>query len=173
MTYGTSGAPSPGDSGGTDFSFTGFSPGTWSRLYWGPSSAALPSAGLDGALHTLTFVGISGTEATWEGTSSWTNPGPGDPGPHVVPIQMRITISGLGSDPWELATSVTGLDPGPGAGIGAAVANFPTAVDFGGNVQFLADIPTDALGFIPLNTVQQGTGGNTLSSFTGAFYSAP
>jgi hypothetical protein len=46
-------------------------------------------------------------------------------------------------------------------------------VDFTANVQFLADIPTDGSGYIPLNTVPQGTGGNTLSSFTGAFYSAP
>ncbi|HEX6130263.1 MAG TPA: hypothetical protein VF044_00935, partial [Actinomycetota bacterium] len=65
VSYGTSGAPSPGDSGGTNFSFTSFSPDTWGRLYWGPSSAALPSAGLDGALHTLSFTGTSGTTATW------------------------------------------------------------------------------------------------------------
>ena len=90
-----------------------------------------------------------------------------------MPIEMRITISGLGGAPWSLSTSVPTLDPGPGTGIGAVVANFPTAVDFTANVQFLADIPTDGSGFIPLNTVRQGTGGNTLSSFTGAFYSAP
>jgi hypothetical protein len=173
VTYGTTGAASPGDSGGTNANFSAFSPGTWSRLYWGPSSAALPSAGLDGALHTLSFTGFSGTTATWEGTSSWTNPGPGAAGPHNVPIRMVITISGLGSDPWELSTGVPMLDPGPGTGIGAVVANFPTAVDFTANVQFLADIPTDGSGFIALNTVRQGTGGNTMSSFTGAFYSAP
>jgi hypothetical protein len=86
---------------------------------------------------------------------------------------MVVTITGLGGAPWSLATSITGLDPGPGAGIGAVVADFPTAVDFTANVQFLADIPTDGSGYIPLNTVPQGTGGNTLSSFTGAFYSAP
>jgi hypothetical protein len=173
VTYGTSGAPSPGDSGGTNFSYTSFSPGTWSKLYWGPSSAALPSAGLDGALHTLSFTGISGTKATWEGTSSWTNPGPGAAGPHTVPIRMEITISGLGGTPWVLSTSVSMLDPGPGTGIGAVVPDFPSAVDFTGNVQLLADIPTDAFGYIPLNGVAQGTGGNTRSSFTAAFYSAP
>jgi len=87
---------------------------------------------------------------------------------------MVVTITaGLGGTPWSLATSVSGLDPGPGAGIGAVVANFPTAVNFTANVQFLADIPTDVSGFIPLNTVPQGTGGNTLSSYTGAFYSVP
>ena len=173
MTYSTSGAASPGDSGGTNANFSSFSPGTWGRLYWGPSSAALPQAALDGSLDNLAFVGISGTEATWQGDTSWTNPGPGAAGPHTVPIQMIITISGLGSTPWVLSTSVPTLDPGIGTGIGAVVPNFPTAVDFTANVQFLADIPTDGSGYIPLNTVRQGTGGNTMSSFTGAFYSAP
>jgi hypothetical protein len=173
VTYMTSGAASPGDSGGTDACFSGFSPSSWTALYWGPDSTALPAAGLDGALHTLTFSGISGTTATWAGTSSWTNPGPGSAGPYNVPIEMRLTASSLGATPWATSTSITGLDPGPGTGIGAVVADFPTAVDFCVNVQFLADIPTDSSGFIPLNTVRQGTGGNTMSSFTGAFYSVP
>jgi hypothetical protein len=173
VTYGTTGAASPGSSGGTNANYSAFSPGTWGRLYYGPSSAALPTAALDGTPDALTFSGISGTTATWAGTTTWTNPGPGAAGPHAVPIEMRITITGLGGTPWVTSGSVPTLDPGIGTGIGAVVPNFPTAVDFTANVQFLADIPTDGSGFIPLNTVRQGTGGNTRSSFTGAFYSAP
>jgi hypothetical protein len=173
VTYGTTGAASPGSSGGTNANYSAFSPGTWGRLYYGPSSAALPRAALDGSLDALTFTGISGTTATWQGNTSWTNPGPGAAGPHVVPIRMVITITGLGGTPWVTSGSVPTLDPGIGTGIGAVVPNFPTAVDFTANIQFLADIPTDALGYIPLNDVRQGTGGNTLSSFTGAYYSAP
>jgi hypothetical protein len=170
VTYTNSGAASAGDSGGRNMVFTGFSPGTWSRLYWGPSSAALPRAALDGSLDLLSFTGISATTATWQGNTSWTNPGPGAPGPHTVPVRMVITISGLGATPWVTSGSVPMLDPGPGTGIGAVVVNFPTAVNFTVNVQFLADIPTDGSGYILLNTVP---GGSILSSFTGAFYANP
>jgi hypothetical protein len=88
---------------------------------------------------------------------------------------MTVTIT-AGGLLWANATSIPGLDPGPGAGMGVAVtvANGGTATNFTANVKFEADIPTDApTGFIPLNNVQQGTGGNTVSSFTGAFYSKP
>jgi hypothetical protein len=166
-----SGAPSAGDSGGQNVSFTGFTPDTvWLELYWGPSSDFLPTAGLDGSTHSLTFSSISGTTATWAGTSDWTNPT--DSTTYTdVPIELRIDISGLGGTPWVISTSISGLDPGPGTGIGAVVDNSTSQADFTANVQFLADIPTDALGFIALNDVQQ-SGGQTNSSFTGGFYSA-
>jgi hypothetical protein len=116
----------------------------------------------------LTFSGISGTTATWAGTSSWTNPSTGLT--HSVPIQMRINVSGLGGSPWVLSTSVAELDPGPGTGIGAVVDDSASRADFSANVQFLADIPTDGAGnFIALNSVQNA-GGQTRSSYTGAFY---
>lgn len=153
--------------------FTSFVPDTsWSQLYWGPDSGALPTAGLDAAPHALTFSAIAGTTATWAGTSSWTNPTTGIT--HAgVPIQMRITITGLGAAPWVTSTSITGLDPGPGTGIGAVVDNSVSQADFTANVQFLADIPTDGAGnFIAINSVQQSAGLKTNSSFTGAFYSA-
>jgi hypothetical protein len=124
----------------------------------------------------MTFTGISGggTIATWDGSTSWTNPGPGATGPHTVPTRMIVTIT-AGSVTWVTSGSLSGLDPGPGTGIGAAivVANSSTAANFTVNVQFLADIPTDGSGYIALNTIQQGTGGSTVSSFTGAFYSVP
>ena len=166
MTVGFSGAASPGDSGGRTVSFTSFS-NSWSQLFWGPASNALPAAGLDNTLHVLAFSGISGTTATWAGTSNWTNPTTGLT--HTVPIQMRITVSGLGGSPWVLSTSVAELDPGPGTGIGAVVDDSTSLADFSANVQFLADIPTDGPGFIALNSVQNA-GGQTLSSYTGAFY---
>ena len=89
-----------------------------------------------------------------------------------VPIELRIAITGLGATPWVLSTSVPGLDPGPGTGIGAVVDNSASWLDFSANTQFLADIPTDGSGnFIALNSVQT-TGGQTNSSFTGGFYAA-
>jgi hypothetical protein len=152
--------------------FTGFDPDTtWSQLYWGPASNALPTAGLDATPHALAFSGISGTTATWAGTTSWTNPTTSIT--HTgVPIELRITITGLGGTPWALSTGIPGLDPGPGTGIGAVVDDSTLQADFSANVQFLADIPTDGSGnFIALNSVQNG-GGQTVSSFTGGFYTA-
>ena len=73
--------------------------------------------------------------------------------------------------PWRLSTSVSGLDPGPGTGIGAVVDDSASAADFTANVQFVADIPTDGSGnFIALNAVRQ-TGGLARSSLTDGFYS--
>jgi hypothetical protein len=108
--------------------------------------------------------------ATWAGTTSWTNPDTGTL--HLgVPIQMRVTITGLGATPWVLATSIPGLDPGVGNGIGAVVDN-SGAANFTANVQFLADIPTDGSGnFIAINSVRVG-GGLARSSVAPAFYEA-
>jgi hypothetical protein len=158
--------------GGLTVSFTDFTPdSTWSDLYWGPASNALPTAGLDGTAHSLTFSGISGTTATWAGTTSWTDPNTSTLYTGV-PLEVRITITGLGATPWVLSTSVDGLDPGPGAGTGAVVDDTTSQSDFSANTQFLADIPTDGTGnFIALNDVMT-TGGMTNSSFTGGFYSS-
>jgi hypothetical protein len=87
---------------------------------------------------------------------------------------MIVTIT-AGAVTFVTSGSLSGLDPGPGTGIGAAivVANSSTATNFTVNVQFLADPPpTDGV-YVPLNSLQQGTGGSTVSSFTGAFYSVP
>jgi hypothetical protein len=160
---------SAGNVGGRNVTFTAFAPTTtWSQLYWGPASNALPRASLNNSLVTLSFVSISGTMATWQGNSNWVNPDTGLS--HSVPIQMRVTITGLGATPWVTSGSVSGLDPGPGTGIGAVVNNI-SQVDFTANVAFLADIPTDGSGYIAINTVRN-TGGFTLTSFTGGFYSA-
>lgn len=170
VDFAFSGGPSPADSGGLTVEFTNFAMTTgWMELYWGPSGSALPTAGLDGSSHSLTFSGSSGTVGTWAGTTDWTDPFDSTTY-NNVPIEMRIDITGLGGAPWILSTSVTDLDPGPGTGIGAVVDN-TSGLDFDANVQFLADIPTDGgTGFIALNDVQTN-GGQTVSSFSGGFYS--
>jgi hypothetical protein len=110
-----------------------------------------------------------GTVSTWAGTTGWTDTSTSTFYPSV-PIELRITITGLGGTPWVLSTSIPELDPGVGTGIGAVVDNSASALDFTANVQFLADIPTDGIGnFIALNSVPAG--GGTNSSFAGGFYS--
>jgi hypothetical protein len=86
---------------------------------------------------------------------------------------MILTIT-AGAVTFVTSGSLPGLDPGPGTGIGAAivVANGGAPTNFTVNVQFLADFPpTDGV-YIPINNFQNA-GGQTVSSFTGAFYRAP
>jgi hypothetical protein len=164
--------------GGSQLSFFNFTPTTWTALYWGSRPAPdNPTAGLDGSQHNLPFVGITGggTIATWQGTTPWTNPS--DMTVHIVPIQLTITLvtppSGV---TWVDSTTVAGLDPGAGTGIGAVVNVAPsgTAQDFTPQFEFKADVPTDdPTGFIPLGDVPTTGGGLTVSSFNGGFYSQP
>jgi hypothetical protein len=171
VSFSSSGV-APGSAGGRNWNFADFGETTgWDALYWGPSSASLPSAGLDSSNHPLALSGISGTTATWAGVSSWTNPDNGVTHSNV-PIELRVAITGLGASPWVLSSSIVDLDPGAGTGIGAVVDN-TTGLDFTANFQFLADIPTDGpTGFIPINAVEQGLpGGQTRTSFGGGFYS--
>jgi len=167
VTYSESGAANAGLSPGRNANFGPYTKSPYTRLHWGPSSAALPRAGLNGTLTTLPFSGISGATATWQGTTSWTNPDTGTL--HTgVPIRMRITLSG-GVTTWVLAGTVSGLS----GTVGAVTSNNTTPSNFVGTVIFEADIPTDGgTGFIPINTIRIG-GGLSVSSYTGAFYCVP
>jgi len=171
VTATESGAANAGLAGGRNVAFTAFTKPTYTRLYWGPSSGALPRACLDGSLDALTSISSSGTGATWAGTTSWTNPDTGTL--HTgVPIRMRITLSG-GVTAWTDAATVSGLSASVGR-VAANVTAGPAApVNFTANVIFEADIPTDGgTGFIPINTIRVG-GGLSVSTFTGAFYCVP
>ena len=166
------------NAGGADLSLFDFSPTTWTALYWGSSTgSSLPKAGLDGSLHALSFVGISGgdTVVTWQGTTPWTNPS--DSMVHIVPIRLTITLvtppSGV---VWVDSTTITGLDPGAGTGIGAVVDVAPagTAQNFVVKFEYTADVPTDGpTGFIPVGTIPTTGGSQVQTSFSGAFYSQP
>lgn len=159
-----------GASGGATLAYSDFLQTTgWQALYYGVASDALPAAGLSGTTSALTFVSAIGQVATWQGTTTWTDPNDSTTY-NDVPTQFLMTITGLGSDPWILSTSVPGLDPGPGSGTSVVIHN-TDGFDFTANVQFLADIPTDASGFIPINTVPQGPpGGQTVTTWGIGFY---
>lgn len=163
-----------GNAGGADVNLFNFTPTSWTALFWGPSGTNVPAATLDGSLHVLsTFSGISGvgdTVATWDGTTPWTNPS--DMQVYLVPIRFTLTITAGGLS-FEPSTSIPGLDPGPGTGIDVVIDVAPggTATNFTTNWAFTADVPTDANGYIPLNSVPTIGGGLTQNSFGGAFYS--
>jgi len=164
--------------GGADVSYHSFSPTSWTALYFGPWSGSFPAAGLDGTFHTLPFAGISGagdTIGTWQGTTDWTDPSDSTTY-NNVPIRLTLTITApLSGLAWELSTGIPGLDPGPGSGIGAVIDIAPagTVGDYTVKFEFMADLPTDAFGFIPLSSVPQLGGGQTTSSVSTGFYSQP
>lgn len=165
--FSATGAPSAGDAGGRNFNYSGFDNSYFDLLYWGPQWGAGPGpqAGLDGVLHSLSFLSISGTTAIWEGTTSYASPGgPGPASCASCPIRLEIDVVAV---PWVLEGAVSGLS-GLAPGIGAVVDN-PSGIDFTANLRFLANLGS---GFVPINSVPQGSGGLTQSSMSGAFYSA-
>jgi hypothetical protein len=111
-TFFLSGNPSAGDAGGQDGNYGTFDLVYFNELYWGPQWGAGPGpqAGLDGVLHSLAFLSISGTTAVWQGTTSYTSPGgPGPASCASCDIRLEIDISGLGANPWLPEASVVGL----------------------------------------------------------------
>lgn len=155
-----------GDPGGLTGSYTGFDNTAFVTLYWGPQwGTSGPAAGLDGILHPLSFLSVSGTTAIWQGTTSYTSPGGAGPASCAsCPIRLEVDIAGLGANPWVLEGSVTGLSA-LAPGIGAVIDN-STGVDFDANFKFLADLGS---GFVAVNPIP--TLGGTLTSVYGAFYS--
>lgn len=157
-----------GSPGGRNINFWGFSLSPAAiDTYWGPASAYSASASLDGSPDLLTFSGIAGAAATWAGTTSWTNPDTSIVYPSV-PIELVITVTGLGASPWVLATSPPGLDPGVGAGIGAVVDTLD-GTSFTANLFYRAKHPVTSA-WTAINSFEQAGGGLTTNSFTGDFY---
>lgn len=159
VTLNISGA-SPSDAGGSSYVFTAFDPMAFTSLYWGTFDDNSVFAGLDGTAHPLAFSSASGTTATWSGTTSYTNPQ--NNSTSTVPVEMIITVSGLGATPWTAAAPL-----GLPAGMGAVVDNSAGA-DFTANVQFLADVGS---GFVALNSISVG-GGLANASVSGGFFAS-
>jgi hypothetical protein len=157
-----SGAGSAGGPGGRTNSYSAFDVTGLSGLYWGADSSNLPAAGLNGTLSPMTFVGVSGNQATWSVASSWFNPT--TTVTSLETILLTISIAGLGANPWIDATTV-----GLASSIGWIVDN-SLGQNFSANLAFT--VPTEF--GLALNSLQQLTscGGNPCarSSFAGAFY---
>ncbi|MCC6642885.1 MAG: PEP-CTERM sorting domain-containing protein [Deltaproteobacteria bacterium] len=160
----------PGDPAGRDVIFTGFSLSPAAiDTYWGPGAASWITASLDGSPDALSFDSIGGTTARWLGTTSWTDPDTSTTYSSVA-IELRITVTGLGATPWIFSTSVTGLDPGAGTGVGAVVDTLD-GTDFTANLRFRALHPVTSA-WTAINLFEQpiGSPGLTTSSFGGAFF---
>ena len=145
---------------GATRSYGGFDTSAFSELYWGASSSSLPTAGLDGVDHVLSFLSASGTTATWTGTTSWFNHNTNQTLPSVA-LRLVIDIGGLGANPWATAASL-GLSPSIGA-----LVNVSSGSSFTANLKFMADTGS---GFQALNTIDATN--LTRAGFAGAFYYA-
>jgi hypothetical protein len=164
LTTSFSGASSAGDAGGRSITFNCVDP-TWTKLYWGVSSNALPGAGLDGTLHSLTYVVASSTQMQWDAVTDWTNPDTGVTANNAQ-VRMIATIT---------AGSATFAFPPPGAPASThvlvkVVDPAGTCSSFTMQIEFLGNA---GAGFVPINTIKQGGSLLTNSSFTGAFYWVP
>jgi hypothetical protein len=133
------------------------------------SSAALPGAGLDAALHTLNYTVASATQMQWDIPPSppptWTNP---DTGSTLSGVQVRMVAT-------ITAGSATFAFPPPGAPpstnvLVKVVDPAGTCSSFQMKIEFFGNIGS---GFVPINTIKQSPTNRTRSSFTGAFYWVP
>ncbi|NNE29631.1 MAG: HYR domain-containing protein, partial [Saprospiraceae bacterium] len=142
---------SAGDAGGVTFSYANFDPSAYATLFWGPATFDAVQAGLSGVLSPMTFDNISGSVATWLGSSTWTNPTTGTVS--TIPICFSLTLT-TGS--WT---------PDPTVG---ALFEIVGGADFSVTLEFLADLGSGC--DTPLNEVQQASAGLTVSSFSGGFF---
>ncbi len=162
VTFGSAGT-NPGDAGGFTYIFTGFDVSGLANLWYGVDLTYPPAAALDGSLDAMTFSGVSGSTATWDGTTDWDDPSVAGGGTVSVPTRLELTVSGGPS--WVTL-------PIPGytfPAIGAVIDN-SAGSDFSLNFIFTAD--TGGGGYVPINTIQQvPPGGQTLTSVGFGFYS--
>jgi hypothetical protein len=150
MTARALSGPEDSAPGGDSFAagaYSDFNKSAFSSLYWGAWSVALPSGGLTAAgLENLTFDGLlNGTTAVYFANNPF-------------PVELLITVTGLGSNPWVLAASVPGLPSAVGA-----VVNDSAGLPFQRTLYFAIDLHQ---GFKPI-----GNYAGTQGIFTPAFYS--
>jgi hypothetical protein len=154
--------PAPGGNSYSSGTYSGFDTSAFSALYWGSSSAYPPTAGLNGTADALTFSSASGEVETFTGNTLWLDHSTGVT--ITVPMELQITVTGLGANPWVSFAGVNGSDP---TGVGDVV-NDSAGLSFSATEVFSANVGS---GYVALNSISVPTG-DANSSFTGAFYSA-
>ena len=170
-TFASTGAVASGADGVAVWEYSGFDTGAFDTLYFGLNQAdhGALGAGLDSSVHPITFSSVSGTTATWGVTTPYTSPGgPGNlaAGSYSIPLELRMTITGLGPAPWVDALTLGITDANVGV-----VADNSAGADFTLNWEIVAFLSPALGGWVPINSVAQGPpGGQTQSSFATGFY---
>lgn len=154
--------------GGVTWSYSNFDVSGLSALYFGLDQLNGPvGAGLSGTADPFSnFDGVSGTVATWSGTTTWYDHQNGT-NPSTVATRLTITITGLGSTPWVTDLASIGLDSGFGD-LGAVVDN-SSGSDF--SMHWAVESDADG-GWKALNDVRQHSSrdGQTITNFGTGFY---
>jgi len=149
---------------GTEIDYSGFDTSQFTQMYFGvnpdqPSQFYQPTVNLDGVETTLTFEGVQGTTAIWQGSTVANLSGSGS---ITIPLQFLMVVTGLGNNPWIDPASVSLPSV-----MGAVVAD-PAGLDFEVQHYFQADYGS---GFGPLTPVPWGSQGGTVGSAVGfTFY---
>ena len=166
--------------GGKTFTYTIADPSIDALLYFGPSDPILSGgtqpirSGLDGILANMTFSSISGSTATWLGSTNFTYSNNGGASFQTATVQTEF-----------LLTVTTGNAPVTAASVGApsavgAVTDISGLSTFVVNEQFLAADPIggtfrafDTLfnSEYPNHTGSCISGGCEVTSFSGGFFS--
>ncbi len=160
-----------GPDGTAVWEYSGFNTGGVSSLYFGLNQTSYGTLGarLHGAADPFTSIGVSGTTATWSGTTTWKiHNSPSDQ--HIlVNTRLLMTITGLGANPWIEDLASIGLDT---FGFLGAVVDNSAGQDFTLQWAIQADVGN---GWQAINSVQQAWdhNGMTRSSFATGFYYEP
>jgi hypothetical protein len=158
-----SGSGDAGLAGGADYVYGILNPAQYGQLFWGPwNTEDAVASGLDYALHNMAFDHISGNQAVWTGNSYYSHVGDNSPPSGTLATRFTATITGLGSSPWVLGSSVGRPDV-------PALADVTLASGFTANLLFEV---WDGTGYVPLLNIPNN-GLYTEYSFWGGFYSAP
>jgi hypothetical protein len=144
-----------------------FDASAFDALYFGVNQIdnGVVGAGLNGTANAFSFVGITGSTATWEADTTWINDVTGDL--QNAKTRLEMTIAGL---TWITDLASIGLDTF--GDLGAVVDN-SSGADFTLEWNIMADTGG---GWLAINSIQQADGndGNTKSNFaTGFYYTTP
>ncbi|WP_422041269.1 hypothetical protein [Roseibium sp.] len=152
------------------WNFSNFDTSGLSELYYGLNQVDYgpTGAGLNGSADPLNFSGVSGTTATWTGTTTWLNSI--NLNPTNAATRLTMTVSGLGANPWITDLASIGLDEIGTFGALGAVVNNSAGQDFTLSWAIQADVGN---GWQALNSISQHPtqDGKTRSSIATGFYS--
>ncbi len=156
-----------GNSGGRTLQFTGFQPGAFTQLYWGPQSGGAVTVAMQNGPQTLSFNGAASSFpafARWTGSVGWDDPS--IPGPALSTLNVRLTLTSATPGANVIAA------PAPFFGSGAVVNAAPSTSAVAVNLLFEVETPPTSGNWIPINALPQAPTSlpGVQASFTGAFF---
>jgi hypothetical protein len=161
----------PGDSGGLTYDYSDILVGNFSELYWGEWSAGAFQISLTGAGGLTPLNYDAGASNLPGGFARWTldsvpydHPTPGQPD---GPLRVRLTLT-------QTAGTAAWIAAPPDIAYAGAVIDVLTAGSaYTINIAFEAEYPRDSGTWVSVNSLQQGTTGDTKTEFYAGYFSSP